>query len=82
MSYGLNKCVDIQQRQDFSLLHSVHTISGVHPASYPIDTRSFFSGVKWQGCNADNPPPASVEVKNGRPIPLLPMHLQGVVFTC
>jgi hypothetical protein len=35
-----------QQRQEFSLLHSVQTTSGAHPASYTISTRVLFAGLK------------------------------------
>jgi hypothetical protein len=62
---------DIWQRQDFSLLHSVQTISGDHPAYYPIGTRSSFPGLKWQGHNTHHSPPASAKVKNGGLIHLL-----------
>jgi hypothetical protein len=35
--------------RDFSLLHSVQTGSGVHPASYTMGTGVFFPGVKAAG---------------------------------
>jgi hypothetical protein len=35
--------------QDFSLLHSVQTGSGVHPASYPMGTGGYFPGSKAAG---------------------------------
>jgi hypothetical protein len=31
------------RKTDFSLLHSVQTNSGTHPASYPVGGRCFFS---------------------------------------
>jgi hypothetical protein len=31
-----------QQGQDFSLLHSIQTIFGTHPASYPMSTGDNF----------------------------------------
>jgi hypothetical protein len=38
------------QRRDFSLSYHVQTGTGVHPASYPVDTRgSFPNGVEWMG---------------------------------
>jgi hypothetical protein len=33
---------DSKQRQEFSILHSVQTGSGAHPASFPIGTRVLF----------------------------------------
>jgi hypothetical protein len=38
--------LDSRQEQDVSLLHNVHTGSGVHPASYPMSTGDSFSGGK------------------------------------
>jgi hypothetical protein len=35
--------------RDFSLLHSVHTGSKVHPASYPMSTKGCFPGGKATG---------------------------------
>jgi hypothetical protein len=54
---------------DFSLLHSVQTESGVHPASYSMGTRGSFLGGK---AAAGHSPPSSAEVKKGRAIPPLP----------
>jgi len=36
-----------------SLNHHVHSSSGSHLASYPMDTRGFFPGVKQLVCEAD-----------------------------
>jgi hypothetical protein len=59
--------------QDFSLLHSVETKYGAHPASYPMGTGgSFHGGVKRQGREDDHSPPSGAEVKNGGAIPPLP----------
>jgi hypothetical protein len=50
--------------QDFSLLHSLQTDSGAHPASCPVGTWDLFPrGVKRQGREADQLPPSSAEVK-------------------
>jgi hypothetical protein len=38
----------------FSLLYSVETGSGAHPASYPIGIRDYFSGVKRLGREASH----------------------------
>jgi hypothetical protein len=67
--------------QDFSLLHSVQTGSGTHPASYPV-TSGFtpppppdgesFPGVRRPWREADRSPPSSAEVKKGGAIPPLP----------
>jgi hypothetical protein len=35
--------------QEFSILHSVQTGSGVHPTSYPMGTGGFFPGGKAVG---------------------------------
>jgi hypothetical protein len=34
----------LARARDFSLLHSVQTGSGAHPASYQMDSRASFSG--------------------------------------
>jgi hypothetical protein len=41
--------VDSRQEQDFSLLHTVQTGSGAHPASYPMGTGGVFSWGKAAG---------------------------------
>jgi hypothetical protein len=58
--------------REFSLLHSVQTGSGAHPASYPNGTWGSIPGVKRKGYEADHSPPPSAEVKNGEDIPPLP----------
>jgi hypothetical protein len=55
----------------FSLLHSVQTGSGAHPASYPMGSGALSVGVKLPGSEADHSSP-SAEVKNGGAIPPLP----------
>jgi hypothetical protein len=57
--------------QDFSLLHSVQTGSGAHPASYLMGTGDSFPEVKQLGREAHSPP-LSADVKSGGAIPLLP----------
>jgi hypothetical protein len=44
-SYGTT-CWTTQAWQGFSLLHSVQTDTGAHPASYPMGTRADSPGVK------------------------------------
>jgi hypothetical protein len=44
--------------------HIVHTGSGAHPATYPMDIRSSFFGGKGPGREANHSPPDSTEVKN------------------
>jgi len=44
--------------------HRVQTGSGAHPASYPVVTWLFPSGVKRPGHEADHLPSASAVVKN------------------
>jgi hypothetical protein len=67
---------DSWKRQDFSLLHSVQTGSGAHPAPYPMDTGGASPGVKLPGHEADHSPPFSADVKNGRAIPPL-LHMSS-----
>jgi hypothetical protein len=47
--YGLNDWGSISDGDDFSLLHSVQTGFGAHPASYTIGTGGSFSGGKAAG---------------------------------
>jgi hypothetical protein len=47
----------------FSLSLHVQTGSGAHPASYPMNTGSFYPEVKRPGCEADHSPPYSAKVK-------------------
>jgi hypothetical protein len=51
--------------QDFSLLHSVQTDYGAHPASYPIGPGGSFPRSNVARARADHPPPSSAKVKNG-----------------
>jgi hypothetical protein len=44
--YGLNARVRFPAVKDFSLLHSIQTDSGAHPASYPMGTGGSFPGGK------------------------------------
>jgi hypothetical protein len=60
----------------FSLLHSVQSGSGAHPASYPLGTGGSFPGGKTAGAWSW-PPPPSAEVKNGWAIPPLP-HMSSL----
>jgi hypothetical protein len=55
----------------FSLLHCVQSVSGAHPASYPVATEGDFSGIKRPWREADPSPTSSVEVKNGGAVPTL-----------
>ena len=41
----------------------VQTGRGAHPASCTMGNLSFFSRVKWPGCDAEYPPPSSAEIK-------------------
>jgi hypothetical protein len=63
------------EKIDSSLLHSIQTTYGAHPASYTMDISVSFSngrGVKCLGHEADNSPPSSPKVKNSWAIPPLP----------
>jgi hypothetical protein len=50
--YGLGGPGSIPAVQDFSLLHSVQTGSGAHPASYPMGTGGSFPGGKAVGARS------------------------------
>jgi hypothetical protein len=49
---------------NFSLCHCVQIGSGAHPASYPMDTRGFPTGVKRPEREADDSTPSIAQVKN------------------
>jgi hypothetical protein len=67
---------------NFSLHHCVQNGFGAHPASYPMGTRGSFPGVKRPGCEADQSPPSSTEVKEFVKLYLhSPIHLHGVVLS-
>jgi hypothetical protein len=51
-----------QYGKELSLLYSITTSYGVHPA-YPKDSGALFPEVKQPGCEADLSPPTSTEVK-------------------
>jgi hypothetical protein len=61
--------MEAQQVQDLSLIQSVQTGSGAHPASCPMGTGGDFPEVKRQQRESDHSPPSSAEVKKGRAIP-------------
>jgi hypothetical protein len=48
----------------FSLRHHIQAGSGAHPAFFPMGTGGFVPGLKRPGCEADQLPPSSAEVKN------------------
>jgi len=55
--------------------------SGAHPASYPMGTRSSFSGGKVSECEAGHSPPSSAKVKNVWSYTATPpIYLHGVVI--
>jgi hypothetical protein len=49
---------------DFSLLHSIKTGFGAHPASYPVGTGALSPEIKRPRHEADHSSPSSAEVKN------------------
>jgi hypothetical protein len=64
MGYGMDDQGSIPGKaRDFSLLHSVQTDSGAHPASYKIDTGGSVTGIKQPGLESDNSPPRSRMLK-------------------
>jgi hypothetical protein len=71
---GLNPCWG----KIFSVLHSVQTRSGVHPASYPMGTGSGgFPGVKRPGREADYCSTSTAKIKNAGAI-----ALHGMALNC
>jgi hypothetical protein len=73
MGYGLKDRRSIPGRsKNFSLLHSVQTCSGAHPASYPMGTGALSPGVKGPGREAGHSPPSSAKAKSSGAIPPLP----------
>jgi hypothetical protein len=48
----------------FESWHRVHTGTGTNIAFYPMGTGCSFLGVKLPGCEANNSPSSSAEVKN------------------
>jgi hypothetical protein len=68
------------EARDTCLLHSVHTESAAHPASYPMGTVAISPLVKRPGREADLSPLFSVDVKNGgniHPLPHTPSWLSA-----
>jgi hypothetical protein len=53
----------LQGKEIFFLLHSMETGCEAKPASYPV---GYFPGGKQHGREADQSPPSSAEVQNGR----------------
>jgi hypothetical protein len=53
-------------RKGYSILHSVQTASGAHPASYPMGNGPLFLGVQRPGREAKHSPPSSAEVKKAQ----------------
>jgi hypothetical protein len=56
-SYGTAWVLLPAGARKLSLVHSVQTGSGVHPASYPVGTGISSDGVKRRGREADLSPP-------------------------
>jgi hypothetical protein len=82
--YGLDIPGSIPGSVRFSLLHSVQTGSGAHPASYPMGTGDSLpqegGGVQRQGYEAHHTPPSSAEVKKVELYLHSPICLHGIVF--
>jgi hypothetical protein len=74
--------------QDSSVLYSVQTGSGAHPASYPMRGGGSSLGVKRQGREVDHSPSARAEVKNDGAIPplahvlMLNLLSKGIALHC
>jgi hypothetical protein len=65
--------------RDISILHSLHTGSGAHPA-YPLRTGALSPGIKRPGLKADHSPPSGAQVKNDGAIHPIPVCLHDVMF--
>jgi hypothetical protein len=59
-------------RKEFSPLHSVQTGSGAHPASYPMGTGGFSSGVKRRRTTHLQLVPGSRKLRSTHLLPLTP----------
>jgi hypothetical protein len=57
--------------RDYSLLHSVKTDSGAHPAYCSVGTGGDVPGVKWPVREAEHSRSSGVEVKNDGAMPPL-----------
>jgi hypothetical protein len=66
-----NRCNSVHSQRLF-FLHSVHSGSSAHPASYPVGTGNIFPGLQRQEHEADHSPPSSAEIKNRGAIPQFP----------
>jgi len=60
---------------DFPLIHSIHTGSMIHPASYPKDSRSHFPGPSGGTYEGDYSLPPCAGVKTCQGIPPITLHL-------
>jgi len=47
-----------------------------------VDTRVFFPGVKWLGCEADHIPPACAEVQKGCSFTSTPPYMYFFIARC
>jgi hypothetical protein len=68
------------EARDISLLHSVQTGSGAHPASHPMGTGVPSSWIKLPGREDDHSPSSSAEVKNNGLYLHFPIRIHGVVL--
>jgi hypothetical protein len=59
--------------RDFSVLHSIHTVSGIHPASCPVGVGAHSPEVRLPGLEDDHSVPSCAEVKNVGAVYLLPL---------
>jgi hypothetical protein len=64
------------EERKFSLLHSLQ----IRPNSYPASSLGSVPGENRPGSEADLSPLSIAEVKNGGAVPLLRIHLHGVVL--
>ena len=58
----------------FPFLHNVQAGSGAHPAPCSV-VMGFFHGVKWPGCDVDQSPSSSAEIKSGSSPPCISLYV-------
>jgi hypothetical protein len=68
-------CLFLTSQAKFSFLFIIQTGSGVHPASYPMDTRARSPGVKQEKREDHHSPPTSAEVKKMWIYTSIPPHV-------
>jgi hypothetical protein len=68
MEYGARR-TGLDSRHNKTFLHSVQTVSGVHPVIYTMCTSAFFLCEMCRERGVQHSIPTSTEVKNTHPLP-------------